>query len=52
MSTEETLVNYLKARISALEIQLAKDEDELVQTKLDLIDARKEIESLKKNNYA
>ena len=52
MSTEETLVNYLEARISALEIQLAKDEDELLQTKLDLIDARKEIESLKKNNYA
>ncbi len=52
MSTEETLVDYLEARISALEIQLAKDEDELLQTKLDLIDARKEIESLKKNNYA
>ncbi len=48
MSTEETLVDYLEARISALEIQLAKDEDELLQTKLDLIDARKEIESLKK----
>lgn len=52
MSTEETLVDYLEARISALEIELAKDGEELVKTKLDLIDARKEIESLKKNNYA
>jgi hypothetical protein len=48
MSTEETLVEYLKARINALEIELEKDGDELVKTKLDLIDARKEIESLKK----
>jgi len=52
MSTSETLVEYLKARINALEIELEKDGDELVKTKLDLIDARKEIESLKKNNYA
>tara|TARA_R110000787_G_scaffold252516_1_gene357977 strand:- start:3684 stop:3842 length:159 start_codon:yes stop_codon:yes gene_type:complete len=52
MNSQESLVDYLEARISALEIELEKDGDELVKTKLDLIDARKEIESLKKNNYA